>query len=221
MKLFLDTANLEFIKKWAETGFVDGITTNPTHLSSEGADPTKQIKEICAVMKPYGDVSVEVTEQEPEVVYKQAHKIAKLAPNIVVKVPCAKEYYLIIKRLGADGLKINATLVFSLEQSLLMAKLGVYYISPFIGRLDDIGADGLGLIEEIRSMLNLYDYESQLLAASVRTVSHLHAIMLSGADIVTVPVVVFEKMMYHPLTDKGIVKFNVDWQKLGVKKFPV
>lgn len=220
MKLFLDTANLEFIKKWAETGIINGITTNPTHLSKEGADPTKQVKELCAIMKPYGDVSVEVTEQEPEAAYKQAHEIAKLSTNIVVKVPCSAEYYMIIKRLVADGLNINATLVFSLEQSLMMAKLGVHYISPFIGRLDDIGADGLELVEEIRTMLNLYEYESQLLAASLRTVSHVHSVILSGADIATVPVTVFEKMMRHPLTEKGIAKFNADWQKLGITKFP-
>ena len=220
MKLFLDTANLEFIKNWAPTGLINGVTTNPTHLSKEGADPTVQVKEICAVMKSFGDVSVEVTQQEPEAVYKQAHAIAKLASNIVVKVPCEQAYYMIIKRLVADGIKVNSTLVFSLEQSLMMAKLGVHYISPFVGRLDDIGTDGLQLVEEIRTMLNLYDYESQLLAASLRTVSHVHNVILAGADVATVPVAVFEKMMKHPLTDKGIEKFNADWQKLGITKFP-
>lgn len=220
MKLFLDTANLQFIKKWAPTGLIDGVTTNPTHLSKEGADPTKQVMEICTVMKPYGDVSVEVTEQEPETVYKQAHAISKLASNSVVKVPCSKEYYGVIKRLVADGIKINSTLVFNLEQSLLMAKLGVTYISPFIGRLDDIGVDGLHLIGEIRAMLDLYEFESKLLAASLRTIYHVHGVILSGADIATIPVAIFEKMMEHPLTEKGIEKFNEDWQKLGVKKFP-
>jgi len=220
MKLFLDTANLEFIKKWTDTGIINGITTNPTHLAKEGGDPTKQVKEICALMKPHGDVSVEVTEVAPEAAYKQAHEIAKLDSNIVVKVPCAAEYYMTIKRLVSDGLKINATLVFSLEQSLMMAKLGVLYISPFIGRLDDIGADGQALIEEIRTMLNLYDYQSQLLAASIRTVSHVHNVMLAGADIATVPISVFEKMMKHPLTEKGMKLFNADWQKLNIKKFP-
>jgi len=220
MKLFLDTANLEFIKKWAKTGLINGITTNPTHLAKEGGDPTQKVKDICKAIKSYGDVSVEVTETEPKAVYKQAYEIAKLASNVVVKIPCACEYYDVIRRLVKDGIKINATLVFSLEQSLFMAKLGVQYISPFVGRLDDIGTDGLQLVKEIRTMLNLYDYESQLLAASLRGVSNVHSVMLAGADIATVPVNVFEKMMNHPLTEIGMKKFNTDWSKLGIKKFP-
>jgi len=220
MKLFLDTANLEFIKKWVSTGLINGITTNPTHLAKEGGDPTQQVKEICAIMNSYGDVSVEVTDSEPKAVYKQAYEIAKLASNIVVKIPCACQYCDVMKRLVENDVKINATLVFSLEQSLLMAKLGVQYISPFVGRLDDIGADGLQLVEEIRTMLNLYDYESQLLAASLRGVNQVHNVMLAGADIATVPTGVFEKMMEHPLTEIGMKKFNDDWRKLGIKKFP-
>jgi len=220
MKLFLDTANIDLIKKWSDTGFVNGITTNPTHLSKEGGDPIKQVKEICSIIKPYGDVSIEVTEVDSKAVYKQAHEIAKLDSNVVVKIPCASDYYMTIKRLVAEGIKINATLVFSLEQSLMMAKLGVHYISPFIGRLNDIGADGQALIEEIRTMLNLYDYESQLLAASIRTVRDVHDVMLSGADIATIPISVFEKMMHHPLTKKGMELFTNDWKKINNKKFP-
>jgi len=220
MKIFLDTANLEFIKKWVPTGLIDGITTNPTHLSKEGKDPVKQVKDICKVMKPYGDVSIEVTEQSPDAVYKQAHEISKLSDNVVVKIPCAKEYYDVIRRLVEDGIKINATLVFNLEQSLLMAKLGVYYISPFIGRLNDIGEDGLHVVEEIKIMLSMYQYGSKLLAASVRTVGTVHSVMLFGVDITTMPTNVFEKMMEHPLTEKGMEKFSTDWKKLGIKKFP-
>ncbi len=220
MRLFLDTASIEVINKWVETGVVNGITTNPSHLAKEGGDPTSQVKKICELMKPYGDVSVEVTEVDPANIYKQAHEIAKLSDNIVVKVPCAHQYYITIKRLVEDGLKINATLVFSLEQSLMMAKLNVHYISPFIGRLDDIGTDGQVLIEEIRTMLNVYGYESKLLAASIRTVGHVHGVLLSGADIATLPVGVFEKMMEHPLTVKGMKLFNDDWRKLNISKFP-
>ena len=220
MKLFLDTANIDTIKKWLNTRLINGITTNPTHLSKENNNPTTQIKKICSLMKKHGDVSVEVTEQKPDAVYKQAQAIAKLAPNVVVKIPCAQEYYEIIKKLIDKKIKINSTLIFSLEQALIMAKLGAYYISPFIGRLDDIGGDGLKLIEEIREILDTYEYKSQLLAASIRSVDHIHNSMLVGADIATIPATLLEKMSYHPLTEIGMEKFDSDWKKLKIKKFP-
>ena len=144
MKIFIDSANIEKIKKLAEIGIIDGVTTNPTHLSKEGSSPTELIKELTQIIP--GDISVEVTEKNPEKVYKQAREIANIAQNIAVKIPCHADYYPIIKKLVAEGIQINVTLVFSLMQALYMCKLGVKYISPFIGRLDDNGLDGIELV---------------------------------------------------------------------------
>jgi len=219
MKLFLDTANLQEIQRWYKTGLVDGITTNPTHLSKEGGDAKAKVLEICRLL-PDCDVSVEVTLKEPEAVYKQAKEIAQLAENVVVKIPCHRDYYATIKKLVDEGIKINVTLVFSLVQSLLMCKLGVRYISPFIGRLDDIDSPGIELIHDIRRMLDEYSYSTELLAASIRTVRNVHEVILAGADVATLPLSVLEKMTEHPLTDKGMATFLADWQKLGIKQFP-
>jgi transaldolase len=188
-------------------------------LSKEGADPVEQVKEICAIMLD-GEVSVEVTEKEPDAVYKQAKEIAKLAKNVVVKVPCHTDYYVTIRKLIADGIPLNITLVFSLIQSLMMCKLGVRYISPFVGRLNDIGEDGALLLQEIRTMIDGYGYETQMLAASIRGVQDLHNAIMAGADVATVPVNVLEKATQHVLTDKGMAQFDADWQKLGIKQFP-
>jgi len=220
MKIFLDTANLDHIKKWSKTGLIDGITTNPSSISREGNEPKELILEICKVMENK-DVSVEVTEKEPEKVYSQAKEIAKLANNVVVKIPCHADYFETIKKLVKEEIKINITLVFSPLQGLMMAKLGVKYISPFIGRLYDIDIDGIVVIEEIRQLLDAYEYNStEILAASIRTVRDFNNSILSGADVVTLPVEVFEKSINHPLTDQGIKKFDSDWQKLGIRKFP-
>ncbi len=219
MKLFLDTADVQEIRAWASTGLVDGVTTNPTHLAKEGKDPKKRVLEICSLL-PEGEVSVEVTEQKPEKVYDQAKEIAALAQNILVKIPCHRDYYPIIAKLVDEGVKLNITLVFSLVQSLFMCKLGVTYISPFIGRWDDIDVEGKDLLFEIRSMIDDYTFETQLLAASVRGVRHLHEAILAGADVATVPLSVLEKATKHSLTQEGIAKFNADWATLGVKKFP-
>jgi len=219
MKLFLDTANIDQIKQWSARGLVDGVTTNPTHLSKEHDDPVQVIKEICALL-PDGQISVQVTETEPEAVYRQAKTIAKLSDNILVKVPCSMTYYPVIKRLVSEDVKINITLVFSLAQGLCMCKLGVYCISPFVGRLDDIDAQGISLISDLRIMIDRYGFESQLLAASLRTVPQLHDVILAGADIATVPASLLEKALSHPLTEKGMQIFSDDWKKLGIKKFP-
>ncbi len=219
MKIFLDTADRKAIATWAKTGIIDGITTNPTHLSKEGGNPKEVVKEICKML-PDKDISVEVTETEPKAVYEQAREIAKIASNVVVKIPCHADYYAIINQLVADGIKINATLVFTLVQSLFMSKLGVRYISPFVGRWDDIDVEGSDLIMEIRHMLDQYAYDTQLLAASLRGVRHVHMAILSGADVATLPITVLEKAMSHPLTDRGMEKFLSDWQKLGIKQFP-
>lgn len=219
MKIFLDTSNLTKIKAWVHTGLIDGVTTNPTNLSLEGPDPKKHILEICSIIKD-GDISVEITEKSPDNVYNQAKAITALAENIVVKIPCHPDYFGIIKKLVDEGVQINITLVFTVIQSLMMAKLGVKYISPFVGRLEDIDSPGTELIEDIRSMLDTYGFETQLLSASIRTVKNFHDSIMAGADAVTLPVEVFEKSMHHVLTDNGITKFDNDWKKLGIKQFP-
>lgn len=219
MKLFLDTADRKAIEIWSKTGLINGVTTNPTHLSKEGGNPQQVVKEICQML-PQGDISVEVTEVEPKAVYEQARAIAKIANNVVVKVPCHMDYYATINQLVKDGIKVNITLVFTLVQSIFMAKLGVRYISPFIGRWDDIDVEGSELLFEVRSMLDQYNYQTQLLAASLRGVRHLHQAILAGADVATLPIDVLEKAMSHPLTDRGMAMFLADWQKLGIKQFP-
>lgn len=219
MKIFLDTANLESISKAKETGLIDGITTNPSHLSKESKNIKELLNKICDTMAP-GSVSIEVTEKDPKDVYNQAKKIADIASNVAVKIPCHKDYLAIIKKLVKEGVTINITLMFSLPQALLMAKLGVKYISPFIGRLDDIDTDGIQLIYDIRTMLDNYGFETELLAASLRHTRHVHDVALAGADIATIPVTLFNSLLDHPLTDKGIKLFDQDWQKLGITKFP-
>jgi len=219
MKIFLDTANTELITRWAQTGLIDGVTTNPTHLSKENTDPTQQVLTICDIL-PAGIISVEITEIDPESVYFQARKIASLSDNIAVKIPCHASYYGVIKKLVEEGVTLNITLVFSLAQGLMMAKLGVAYISPFVGRLDDTGADGIELIHNLRHILDWYGFETELLAASIRDTKHFERIMMAGADIATVPALVFEKSLTHELTDAGMKQFLIDWQKLNVTKFP-
>ena len=217
MKLFLDTANIEDIRTWAY--LIDGVTTNPSHLAHENKDPKKQILEICSLL-PDKDISVEVTLAEPKALAEQAHAISKLAPNIVVKIPCHQPYYPVIAHLVREGVKINVTLGFTLVQSLFMCKLGVKYISPFIGRWDDIDVEGVDILFELRSMVDHYSYPTQILAASIRSIRHVHEAILAGADVATVPTAVLEKSSQHILTKEGMEKFSADWNKLGNPKFP-
>jgi len=220
MKIFLDTANLQSIKHWALTGLIDGVTTNPTHLSKESGDIKKLLKEICETVAN-GDVSIEVTETDPQKVYAQAKQIAAIAKNVTVKIPCHKDYYDIIKKLVDEGISINVTLVFTVIQSLLMCKLGVKYISPFIGRWDDIEVNGIDILEKMKFMIEEYDFEkTKIIAASIRHVKHFHDAIMAGADVATVPINVLEKAVTHPLTDRGMKKFLDDWQKLEIKQFP-
>lgn len=219
MKLFLDTAQLAAMIKWGQTGLIDGITTNPSHLAKEGSDPRKQIEEICSIF-PDGEISVEITEQDPEKVYAQAKEIAAISSNILVKIPCHVDYYSVIGRLTDENVKVNVTLVFTLIQSIFMCKLGATYISPFIGRWDDVDVEGKDLLPELRRVIDDYGYETQILAASLRGVRHMHEAIVAGADAITVPTSVLEKATQHPLTDAGITLFNADWAKLGVRKFP-
>jgi transaldolase len=219
MKLFLDTADTTFIKKWAPTGLIDGVTTNPTHLSKCNGNPTDIIKDICQLL-PHGVISVEVIETEPDKVYHQARAIAELAPNIAVKIPCHQHYYTTIKKLVAEHITINITLVFSVTQALMMAKLSVAYISPFIGRLDDIKQDGMHLIIQLRHMLDTYHFSTNLLAASIRDVTHFEDVIIAGAHCATVPPAVFEQSLEHELTNKGMQQFLTDWKKLNISHFP-
>ncbi len=219
MKIFLDTADAESIRRWVTTGLIDGVTTNPSHLSKQSESPDKALREICTIMKGH-DVSIEVTEQEPQAVYEQAHRIAALADNVVVKIPCSKEYVTVIKKLVHEGIALNITLIFSALQGLMMAKLGVRYISPFIGRIDDIGYDGIEVISDLRDILILYGFETELLAASIRSISHIHQVAVLGVDIATIPVDLLEKSLEHPLTERGMVLFDADWKKLGITHFP-
>jgi transaldolase len=219
MKIFLDTAKVSDIKKWSNTGIIDGVTTNPSLLSKEGGDPIKVIKDIMNLL-PNGEISVEVTEKEPQAVYDQAKKIAALGPNILVKIPCAEEYYPIIQKLVAEQVKLNITLVFTLIQSLFMSKLGVTYISPFIGRLNDIDEDGISMLHEIKYMKDSYGFSTDILAASLRTVEHLHEVIEAGVDVATLSIDILEKAVKHPLTEQGMKQFDEDWKKLGIKQFP-
>jgi transaldolase len=219
MKIFIDSADVTAITVWKDTGLIDGITTNPTNLSKVGGNPVTIIKAICSLLSE-GDISVEITEKDPEKVYLQAKKIAAIAPNIVVKIPCHRDYYAIIKKLVAEGVAINITLVFTLIQGILMSKLGVRYISPFIGRWDELDVDGIELLYELRSAIDQYQYATQILAASLRTVRHVHEALCAGVDVITVPISILEKMTTHPLTTNGMAHFDADWQKLNATNFP-
>ena len=217
MKIFLDTADRAMLERWLPSGIIDGVTTNPSTLSKQQA-PLQAVKEICRLM---GDrsVSVEVTESDPKAVYEQARRIADLSSNVAVKIPCHIKYYPVIKRLVSEGVRLNITLVFSVLQGLFMCKLGVAYISPFVGRLDDIDVPGIDLIAQLRTMVDNYFYETEVLAASMRSVLHVNQAAMSGADIATVPPALLEKMVNHILTDQGIEQFTADWKKLGNPEF--
>lgn len=219
MRIFVDTADSAKVSRLKQMGIIEGVTTNPTHLSTVGGGPVEVVKRLCEIMGD-GPVSVEVTEREPEKVLKQARAIAALSKNIVVKIPCHSEYYPVIATLVKEGIKVNVTLVFSLMQAFFVAKLGVAYISPFMGRLEDIDSPGLPLVLNIQTMKIQYGFGSIVLAASVRSVAHMHELVLSGIDAATAPAELLEKMTQHPLTDKGIEMFLADWAQLGIKTFP-
>ncbi len=218
MKLFLDTANVSQVKTWLQTGLLDGVTTNPTSLAKE-SQPRAVIEQLCTLL-PTGHISVEVTEQGVDDVYKQALKLAGIADNIVVKIPCYNQYYGIIKKLVDQNIKLNITLVFSLVQAAFMCKLGVTYISPFVGRWDDVDIDGSDMLFELRAMLDQYGFETKMLAASIRSVRHVHEALLAGADAITVSEKVLAKATEHMLTREGMRTFNQDWASSGITQFP-
>ena len=209
MKFFLDTANTDDIRKYAELGLVDGVTTNPTIVASEGRDFESVIKGITTIVD--GPVSAEVTANEADEMIEQARALAKWADNIVVKIPMTEAGLKAVSVLSKEGIKTNVTLVFSVAQGLMAAKTGATFISPFVGRLDDIGSDGVKLIKDLRTVLDNYGFKSEIIAASIRGVQHVEAVALAGSDIATIPAGVFGKMFKHPLTDNGLASFEKDW----------
>jgi len=211
MEIFLDTANIEEIRKGVAWGIVDGVTTNPTLVSKENAVFEERIKEICETVK--GPVSAEVVSTDYEGMVKEAREIAKLSEFVVVKIPLIPDGIKAIKTLSKEGIKTNATLVFSPLQALLAAKAGATYVSPFIGRMDDIGNTGMDIVEEIEIIFSNYGYETKIIVASVRHPEHVLEAGLIGADVVTMPFEVLEKMFKHPMTDIGLERFLNDWKK--------
>ena len=212
MKIFLDTANLKSIRMYNDMGLLDGITTNPTLLSKEGGDPHKTMEEICSIIK--GDVSLEVVSTEYSGMMDEGRRLRKYGNNVVVKCPMTPDGLKACKSLTAEGIPVNITLVFSANQAVLAAKAGAKYVSPFIGRLDDIGQDGMGLIREIHQIFQNYKFKTQLLVASIRHPVHVVDAAKIGADVVTLPPDVLGKMLKHPLTDIGLKNFLADWEKL-------
>jgi transaldolase len=219
MRIFLDTADVKAVEKFYQLGILDGVTTNPTHLAKAGGNPVSLIKHLSTIM-PDGLISVEVTERDEKKVYAQALKISELGENILVKIPAHEKYYSIINQLVIKEVPLNITLIFTAIQALIMAKMGVDFVSPFVGRLDDISADGMQLVDDIKELFDMYEYEANILAASLRSVKDVLNALKAGADVVTVPVEVAEKMIRHPLTENGMEKFLSDWEKLGYSQFP-
>lgn len=217
MKIFLDTANLRLIKEYNEMGLVDGITTNPTLLAKENNDPIEIMKEIVRIVK--GPVSLEVVSQDYEGMIDEAHRLKKFGENVVVKIPMTSNGLKAIRRLKEDHIDTNCTLVFSSNQAILAAKSGARYVSPFIGRLDDAGHKGMNLIKEIVEIFKNYNFDTEVIVASVRHPLHVISAARIGADIVTLPPDVLAKMLKHPLTDKGLDTFNSDWEKVK-KTYP-
>lgn len=212
MKIFLDTANIESIKKYNDMGLVDGITTNPTLLSKEKGNPAEIMRQIVKIVK--GPVSLEVVATAAEEMIEEAHKLKKYGPNVVVKIPMIPEGLKAVKKLKSDGIETNVTLVFSANQAILAAKAGAAYVSPFIGRLDDAGQDGMFLIREIVQIYRNYEFDTNVLVASVRHPLHVIEAGKIGAHVVTLPPDILGKMMSHPLTDKGLSAFLSDWEKV-------
>lgn len=212
MKIFLDSANLDSIKKYNEMGLIDGITTNPSLLYKEKEDPASLMREIVRIVK--GPVSLEVVGTKTEEMIEEAHRLMKYGQNVVVKIPMLPEGLKAIRQLSDDGIHTNVTLVFSSNQAILAAKAGASYVSPFIGRLDDIGQDGMALIKEIVQIFRNYQFDTEVLVASIRHPLHIIEAGKVGAQIVTLPPDILGRMMTHPLTEKGLAAFLLDWENL-------
>ena len=213
MKFFIDTANIEEIKEAAAIGILDGVTTNPTLVSKEGKDFRGLLDEILKIVD--GPISAEVIALDYEGMMKEAQELASIHENIVVKIPLTKDGIKAVKSLSGLGIKTNVTLCFSASQAIMAAKAGATYISPFVGRLDDISAVGMDLIEQIVQIYDNYDFQTEIIVASIRNPLHIVEAAMIGADIATVPFKVIEQLFKHPLTDNGIEKFLSDWNKLN------
>jgi len=212
MKFFLDTGNVEEIKRIERLGLVDGVTTNPSLIAKEGRVFKEVIQEICRVVK--GPVSAEVIGLKAEDMLKEAYEIAEWAPNVVIKLPMTEDGLYACHELTQKGIKTNVTLIFSAAQGLMAAKAGATYISPFVGRLDDIAVDGMKLIRDLRLILDTYDLPSEIIAASIRNIKHVEDAALSGAHIATIPGSLLPTLWKHPLTDSGIERFLKDWESV-------
>ena len=215
MKIFLDTANLESIKKFNDMGLLDGITTNPSLMSKEEGNPKDAMEKITKIIK--GDVSLEVVSTDYSGMMAEGRRLREYGNNVVVKVPMTPDGLKACKSLSSEGIPVNVTLIFSANQALLAAKSGAKYVSPFIGRLDDIGQDGMGLIKDIEEIFSNYDFGTEILVASIRHPVHVIDAAKIGADVVTLPPAVLEKMLHHPLTKIGLDNFLSDWEKLKQK----
>ncbi len=212
MKFFLDTADINDIEKYASWGIVDGVTTNPSLIAKEGVDLETRIKEIAKIVD--GPISAEVISTEAEGMIEEGRKAAKWHKNIFVKVPMTSEGLKAVKVFSAEGIRTNVTLVFSVSQALMAAKAGATLVSPFVGRLDDISEDGMQLIADIVHVYNVYGFETEVLSASIRHPKHVVDSMMVGADIATIPPKIFDQLVKHPLTDKGLAAFLADWEKV-------
>ena len=213
MQLFIDSADVGVLRELSATGLVDGVTTNPSLVAAGGRNMLEVIAEICAVVE--GPVSAEVAATESTQMIAEGEKLAQIAPNVVVKVPLTWDGLKATRELSSQGISTNVTLCFSAAQALLAAKAGATFISPFVGRLDDYGADGTDLIQEIRIIYDNYDFDTEILAASIRNTEHLRAAAIAGADCATIPPAVFRGLVKHPLTERGLQQFLEDWAKTG------
>ena len=213
MQLFLDSTDVAAIKDLAATGLVDGVTTNPTLIAKSGRPMAEVIAEICGVVE--GPVSAEVAAQDTAGMLDEGRKLAGIAPNVVIKVPLTRDGLIACREFSHEGISTNVTLCFSAAQALLAAKCGASFISPFIGRLDDVGADGMDLIVEIRAIYDNYDFDTEILAASIRTPQHVTNAAIAGSDCATIPPDVFNALFKHPLTERGLDQFMKDWAKTG------
>jgi len=219
MKFFLDSSDITEIRRAVDAGLIDGITTNPSLLSKaagDKGDPRAILKEICDTVK--GDISAEVVALKADDMVREGRELVKIADNIVVKVPLIEEGLIACRRFRAEGIKVNVTLCFSPTQALLAAKAGASYISPFVGRLDDVASNGMAVVQQIVTIYNNYDFETEVLVASVRHPQHVVEAAMMGAHVATMPYKVLSQLLLHPLTDKGIDGFLSDWSKLPADK---
>lgn len=215
MKIFIDTANLDHIREVNSWGILDGVTTNPTLVAKEGMEFEQVIREICSIVD--GDISAEAVSMDADGMVKEARELSKLHKNVVVKIPMTAEGLKAVKILSAEGVRTNVTLVFSANQALMAAKAGATYVSPFVGRLDDINHTGMDLVRDIVEIFNVQGFDTQVIAASIRHPLHVTEAALAGAHVATIPYDVLKKMLRHNLTDAGIERFLKDWEKVPKK----